>query len=114
MNANHFALACCAALLAGCADSAMPRSGEVPVSRTTAQIQTLPYHDVLYVSDILDSRIDIYPLNTSDPPPIGDIVLDVDTPTGIALDSAHDLYVSNNTTRTIGDIKKGNPNIMPV
>lgn len=76
--------------------------------------QALPSKNVLYVSDILDSRIGIYPLNTNNPPPIGEIIQDVDTPTGIALDSASSLYVANNTTRSVAGIKKGMTNFVTV
>jgi sugar lactone lactonase YvrE len=109
------------ALLAGCAGPATPPSVSASAANTSyvvrpmfAQGQTLPYQNVLYVSDILDSRVDIYPLNTNNPPPIGEIALDVDTPTGMAVDGAANLYVANNTDRKIGGIKKGNPNLMPV
>lgn len=76
--------------------------------------QDLPSRNVLYVSDLLDSRVDIYPLNASDPAPIGEIISAIDTPTGMALDAAHNLYVANNQARTVGGVKKGIPDLVPV
>jgi sugar lactone lactonase YvrE len=81
---------------------------------SVASTTLLPHRNVLYVSDILDTRVDIYPLNASNPAPIGEILSGVDTPTGMAVDASHDLYVANNTTNTITGIAKGEPNLMPV
>jgi len=92
-----------ASILAACAGS-----GEPPVAKSidpfalapghAGSVASLPYKDVLYVSDVLSSRVDIYPLNTADPAPIGELVLGTDTPTGLALDSSKNLYVANNET----------------
>jgi DNA-binding beta-propeller fold protein YncE len=114
MSTIRLALGCSLALLAGCANLAAPLSSPSRIPGDASVARTLPHRDVLYVSDILDSRIDIYPLNANDPASIGEIVLDVDTPTGISLDGAQNLYVANNETRNIGGIKKGSPNILPV
>ncbi len=84
--------------LAGCAASESaqgmaPRLG----SAEFAGQATLPHHDVLYVSDPIDNRVDLYPLNTADPAPIGEINAGLQTPTGMALDLSHRLYVADNT-----------------
>src|SRR5690348_5697254 len=103
-------VAALAALLGACSGSGAP-----PVSTTSlaassvapapllrsASVASLPYKDVLYVSDVLDSRVDIYPLNTSDPAPIGEIVQGVDIPMGLALDGSKNLYVADNETPLI-------------
>lgn len=99
-------------LVSSCAASGT-RPGMLP-SATGARYSivraALPVHDVLYVSDVLDSRVDIYPENTNDPAPIGSIVTEIDTPTGMAVDSSHDLFVGDNETRTIAAVRKGVPN----
>ena len=99
-------------VLGGCAagPSGRARSPIVPAAPASSVRAALPFHDVLYVSDILDSRVDIYPQNADDPQPIGSIVAGVDTPTGMALDATHDLYVGDNETRTIASVRKGVPN----
>jgi len=111
-------------ILAGCAGPESHPSGAPIVSNAYAPLpdtvaplgprRTLPSRNVLYVSDVLDSRVDLYPLNTIDPQPIGEIVQGIDTPTGLAVDSAHNLYVADNETRTVTGIAKGLPNPLPV
>lgn len=96
-------------LTGGSARATQPMGGTLFASRNT-----LPNKNVLYVSDILDSRVDIYPLNTSNPAPIGQITAGIDTPTGMALDSAHNLYVANNATTWSIGIAKRAPTTMPV
>src|SRR5262245_60807696 len=81
-------------------------------SARESSADTLPHRNVLYVSGLVDNRVDIYPLNTNNPAPIGTIKLEIDTPTGMALDSARNLYVANNTTRTITDVRKGSPDLV--
>ncbi|HET9344015.1 MAG TPA: hypothetical protein VFO25_13995 [Candidatus Eremiobacteraceae bacterium] len=81
----------------------------MPAEPTMSIARTLPHKDVLYVSDILDSRVDIYPLNTQDPSPIGSIVQRVYIPTGLAVDAAHDLLVANNETPIPENGGKGLP-----
>ena len=101
------------ALLAGCSGSSSsavaPKPASLkgdayfltgPVSSALspfASSRSLPYRDVLYVSDPNDSRVDIYPLNTDNPAPIGEFSSGLETPTGMALDASHNLYVANNT-----------------
>jgi DNA-binding beta-propeller fold protein YncE len=109
-------------LLAGCAGPAAQPAvspfAATPANATRPSGDALPgsypHRNVLYVSDVLDSKVDVYPLNTNDPAPIGEIVLGIDTPTGMALDSAHNLYVANNATRSVTGIRKGMSDIMPV
>jgi len=105
-------------IFAGCTGSGvLPGSGSsasasasIPAEPKTWRVaRTLPDKDVLYVSDILDSRVDIYPLNTADPSPIGSIVQQVYVPTGMAVDAAHDLLVANNETPITPTIGKGLP-----
>jgi DNA-binding beta-propeller fold protein YncE len=91
---------CCSAIvsLAACAGAPVqPATSHVASSSAFANRNVLPYHDVLYVSDPIDTHVDIYPLNASNPAPIGEITSGLETPTGMALDSAHKLYVADNT-----------------
>jgi DNA-binding beta-propeller fold protein YncE len=81
--------------LGGCAASGIRQTPNA--LSAFAPRQTLPSHDVLYVSDPILSRVDIYPLNTNNPAPIGEIRAGLETPTGMAVDSSHLLYVANNT-----------------
>ena len=110
-------------LLAGCAQSAAPpaqtspRTALVPGSSDLSRRPTpnaLPSWNVLYVSDILDGRVDLYPLDVPDPSPIGEITTDITVPAGMAIDSAHRLYVANNTLKPITAHVKGLPSMVPV
>lgn len=93
-------LALCS-LLAACGRSAALPAAPAASTGGSASAASLPHRDVLYVSDVLDSRVDIYPLNTPDPAPIGELVLGIYSPTGLALDSGKNLYVADNETPLI-------------
>jgi DNA-binding beta-propeller fold protein YncE len=84
--------------LSGCAGTPIqPLTPHASSSNAFATRKALPYQDALYVSDPIDNRVDIYPLNTVNPAPIGEIGSGLQTPTGMAVDTAHVLYVANNT-----------------
>ena len=89
-------LAACflAIAISGCT-SASPTSLVQAPDRTSKISALLPYRDVLYVSDVLDDRVDLYPLNANDPPSLGSI-FGIDVPTGMAVDVSHKLYVAHN------------------
>jgi DNA-binding beta-propeller fold protein YncE len=101
---------CCAAVLslAACAGTPMqPTASHAASSHQFANRHSLPSHDVLYVSDPIDTRVDIYPLNSANPPPIGSMTIGLFVPTGMALDASHTLYVANNSAFPNGAHFKG-------
>ena len=87
-----------AIMLAGCAVTG-PHQNTPPagIAHDYAFRQNLPSRDVLYVSDPIYSRVDLYPLNTNNPASIGEIRSGLETPTGMAVDTLHNLYVASNT-----------------
>jgi DNA-binding beta-propeller fold protein YncE len=94
------AVLCCAvaAALIACAGAPLqPMASRATSSDAIAARNTLPHRDVLYVSDPISTRVDIYPLNAVNPAPIGALAGGLLTPTGMALDPAHNLYIANNT-----------------
>lgn len=111
-------LTCCAALasIAACSQSpAQPMTAHVATSNASPTSHALPYRHVLYVSDPIDSHVDIYPLNAGgDPAPIGQIRSGLQTPTGMALDFSHKLYVANNTDNAYAGYAKGVPEFVTV
>ena len=123
MRTTSAALFCSLMLLAGCAQSATPTAvtpvGTVPVpgsnglSHDRAPDQ-LPSWNVLYVSDVLDNRVDLYPLDTMNPSQIGEITEDINAPAGMAVDAAHRLYVTDNELKPITAHMKGLPSLVPV
>ena len=102
--------------IANCSASDSRRSSLLPdpVEGATGSVIAVPYRDVLYASDILDSRVDIYPQNANDPAPIASIIVGIDVPTGMAVDSSQALYVANNESRFIADIPKDQPTTVSV
>jgi hypothetical protein len=112
------ALSCCAALvsIAACSDGPLqPTASHALTAIAFASGHVLPFRDVLYVSDPIDSHVDIYPLNAGgDPAPIGQIRSGLQTPTGMALDFSHKLYVANNTDNSYAGHAKGVPEFVTV
>ena len=99
----------CSLVFASIVGCAGPESAQTILPTSMSQSlghESLPHHDVLYVSDPIDSRVDIYPLNSADPAPIGEITLGIETPTGMAVDLSHRLYVADNTdNKNVGHTK---------
>jgi hypothetical protein len=102
------------AALAGCAGTGSHPAAppNLPTIAYTAR-QALPSKNVLYVSDPILSRVDIYPLNTNNPAPIGEITSGIYSPTGMA-ESSQELYVANNSRPINADFTKGIPESVTV
>jgi DNA-binding beta-propeller fold protein YncE len=100
---------CCAlsAVLTACAGAPLQSlTTHASTFDRPANSNALPHRDVLYASDPISTRVDIYPLNANNPAPIGGLTGGIETPTGMALDSAHNLYIANNTdNKNVGHTK---------
>ncbi len=94
-------------------DNANVVPGSFDLSRAAAAPR-LPSWNVLYVSDILDSVVDLYQADAPNPSPIGELRTDISVPAGMAIDGAHRLYVANNAAKPITAHVKGLPSEVPV
>lgn len=104
----------CLGMAAGCAGmSSQPTNAPTLPRMGIESRQTLPSKHVLYVSDPIDSRVDIYPLTTGNPAPIGHITSGIWAPTGLA-ENSQKLYVANNTRPINLSGTKGIPDTVTV
>jgi hypothetical protein len=123
MNAQTRHLILTAAVLSFAACSSPTTTG-VPAPTTPSLFSTLgsiePEHpssagdkwpagkkQLLFVSDLKANKITIYDPTVVDPVPVGKITNGLSRPTGLAVDTAGDLYAVNDKNNTVVEYKQG-------
>jgi sugar lactone lactonase YvrE len=97
--------ACSSAVIDRASSSGIPSLAQKSVFRAFAPVEgaRAPVPARLYAGGPIKNAVDVYPAFANNPNPIGEIVTGLSAPTGVAVDTAGNVYVCNNAGKYFKD-----------